>query len=76
MFNLLLQFTKEKKYNSDNIEKSFNYLMSLKDIHFLIYKMVGKFNYAVLSENYEKANLIKRELKKLGYEEIAESLQI
>ena len=38
--------------------------------------MVGKFNYAVLSENYEKANLIKRELKKLGYEEIAESLQI
>ncbi|WP_281681357.1 XRE family transcriptional regulator [Lactobacillus gallinarum] len=71
-----INLCKEKKYNSDNIEKSFNYLMSLKDIHFLIYKMVGKFNYAVLSENYEKANLIKRELKKLGYEEIAESLQI
>ena len=31
-----INLCKEKKYNSDNIEKSFNYLMSLKDIHFLI----------------------------------------
>lgn len=57
----------EESFNSNNVERAVDYLTNMKDIHFMIYKIVGRIDYELINKNIGAANQLKEELDILGY---------
>lgn len=74
--NNFINLCKENNFKASNVEMCLDYLNKLEDIHFLIYKMVGKFDYEILNGHVKAAIVIKKELLEFGYADISQNLKI
>lgn len=66
----------ENDFNSNNVEKAMRYLTNMKDIHFMIYKIIGKIDYEMINENIKAANNLKELLEKLGYVDLIKNSRL
>lgn len=62
----------ERKIDNEIVVNAYKYLMSLKDIHLIMYKLAGKYDKNLISGEIVEAQKFKENLIELGYKSIVE----
>lgn len=62
----------ERKIDNEIVVDAYKYLMNLKDIHLVIYKLAGEYDKNLINGNTTEAKKIKNNLVRLGYKDIVE----
>lgn len=62
----------ERKINVGTVDTAYKYLMNLRDIHLIVYKLAGKYDKYLIEGNIIEAKKVKHNLVELGYKDIVE----
>lgn len=68
LYDNYCQTCHDRKYDGRHLEHIINYLTTLNEIHFDIYKVAGKFDKALVENKYDIAKEIKKSMVFLGLE--------